>query len=556
MGIVVDLKQHKLWAIYERHILRLGPILSAMSAAGMPLDEGERKDFAKDLHQQLKSIDEQIQQVIPPSLVPVSPPQGYVRRPASTEGLTEVLFDRQVKKVCSSCGQENPKKPHFKIFKRKENPCGGSTLREVVSGVSRWAKILPFVPSPKGILTYAHFHRHSVPTGKASKGARKETTDEKALLTLARKYPTDLLYPLLLKRRELDKLRGTYVGHYDSSTGRVVGGFPVGADGCVHTTFTHTPSTLRLASENPNLQNVPRADTDLGRRFRGCFRAPTGWTFVARDYTGIEAVLVGVECASGPLTRLARLGVHDYLNAHLLLARGVLTVADVPDLRWEDRDLRECLTQLKRRFASTRLAAKQLVHGGNYAETPFKMWFDHPELFESEAAAAKMRAFYYELFPEIPQWHERICRQVHQTGYARNAFGYVHRFFKVIPWEKTAKGWEGGRHKRGTLQGQLVFEDDAKRLIAFGPQSTAAGIIKEAAIRADEMGLLPMLRLIIHDELLGMCPTTQAEEILEKLRMVMEAPVEQIPLNPEWKMGSCLSMLTEGKMGETWRDLQ
>src|SRR6185436_14617463 len=92
---------------------------------------------------------------------------------------------------------------------------------------------------------------------------------------------------------------------------------------------------------------------------------------------------------------------------------------------------------------------------------------------------------------EVDPWTLGVC-------YARNPFGYVHHFYNVLDWEF-----------RGVIDGEKVWEsgfgEDAKRLVSFLPQSTAAAIIKKSAKRLFYEGgaVGETLRLLIHDSILG-----------------------------------------------------
>ena len=100
---------------------------------------------------------------------------------------------------------------------------------------------LPFVPSTQQLVTYLKHKGLRVPTKDG-----RDTTEETALRRLALANPQDPVLPLVLHYREVEKDR------------QFVEGLQPGPDGCLHTVFTHNPSTLRLASERPNLQNLPR----------------------------------------------------------------------------------------------------------------------------------------------------------------------------------------------------------------------------------------------------------------------------------------------------------
>ncbi len=87
------------------------------------------------------------------------------------------------------------------------------------------------------------------------------------------------IFPLILRWRELSKLKSTYV----DALPRLVG-----TDGRLHTTFKQLGAvTGRLSSENPNLQNIPTKG-EYGLEIRRAFTAPDGWLILAADYSQIE----------------------------------------------------------------------------------------------------------------------------------------------------------------------------------------------------------------------------------------------------------------------------
>jgi hypothetical protein len=336
----------------------------------------------------------------------------------------------------------------------------------------------------------------------------------------------------------------------------VIGGFPVGADGRVHTIFTHNPSSLRLSSTDPNLQNLPRGnDSAIQKMVKEMFIAPDGWTFWARDYSGIEAVLVGYFASSHRYVRAAKLGVHAFLAGH---------IAGRPfDFKWSDADIKQAIKEIKKDKIIYD-TAKRVVHGSNYMMTPRKMQYEYPETFPTVAEAYKLQGLYFDIFPEIRQWHSDLCSRVDGTKlrssvdvervdpwtlgvcHARNPFGYTHRFYNVLDWEAI--------EYEGKTEWVSSFGDDAKRLVSFLPQSTAAAIIKRATKRIwyDFPWIGQTLRLLIHDEIFGETKEEDLDQCLEISRVVMEEPIPELPLDPSWGMGEYLSIGTEPKVGKTW----
>ena len=546
-GTVELLKKHGLWKIYNEYICELDPVFSAMTRAGMPVDLEKRIESSKALIERRSTVRARIQEIIPQELKPIRPPRGYVKPPADLTGLVEIVFDGITKRYCDRCGFLDPKKPHFKEYKKKINPCAGASITERVEGDKRWARVEDFVPSTKGILRYQEHQKHPIIwTGRGED--KKATADDKAIHKLIGKYPKDEFYPLVLEDREYTKLGGTYIGWYDPDAGIIRGGFPVGRDGRIHGHFRHNPSTLRSSMVSPNLQNIPRGtDSEVQKWVKAMFVAPPGSTFTARDYSGIEAKIVGYHAGSKDYVRLAAIDVHSYFTAYNLRRIGVLTNADLPSLSESDADLAGHLAGIKKRFKAERDIGKVCIHAGNYRVGPTHLSETFPQWFNRPKDAAAVLAFYYELFPDIAQWHERLCRQVDKTSVIKNSFGHVHRFYQVLNWEKRGQKWE------------WTYGDDAKRLIAFGPQSDAAFIGKRS-LKALYYGypdsVARWLRLFIHDEIFCEVPKERADECDTTLQFEMEKPILEMPLPVEWGMGKYLTVGTEPKRGDSWAQMK
>lgn len=341
---------------------------------------------------------------------------------------------------------------------------------------------------------------------------------------------------------------------------RVKGGFPTKADGRVHGTFTHNPSSLRLSMVDPNLQNIPRGTESENEKWvKECFVAPEGKSFWARDFSGIEAVLVGYFAGCSRYIRLAKLGVHAFLASHLLNRPA--------DLGWSDADLRAYFKELKGDKANKPIydRSKRTIHASNYLVSPRKLVYEFPETFPTTKEAQALQEFYFDLFPEIRAWHKDICLRIDGTrkkevedvssidpwtlgvAHAVNPFGYTHRFYNVIDWEWIDVSGE-------TPFWSWSYGEDAKRLISFLPQSTAAAIIKQSAkeLWYDYPWVGETMRLLIHDEIFGECSDAQIEQCLALSEQVMERPRRELPLDPAWGMGEFLSIGTEAKVGKSW----
>jgi hypothetical protein len=348
----------------------------------------------------------------------------------------------------------------------------------------------------------------------------------------------------------------------------VKGGMQVGSDGRIHTTFGHNPSSLRLCSFDPNLQNIPRGGKGYENYVKEIFVCPEGSTFWERDFSGIEARLVGWFAGSAKYVYITGIDVHSFYTAYALNALdGRVSGNDLPDIEWPEDRLRARLAEIKKEFKSDRNDLyKHLVHGANYLQTPNgaqKHIFKETGRAYDIRVIRKVMGVYFELFPEISKWHHDLCERVDGTKgrelsegnepdpwslgvcYARNPFGYVHHFYNVLDWQKVNGEWYS------------TFGEDAKRLVSFLPQSTAAAIIKQAAKRIynEYPWVGQTLRLLIHDSILGEAIDKEVETCLEVSRKVMETPISELPLDPSWKMGEYLVIGTEAKVGKSWGDM-
>lgn len=584
-GTIKLLKQLNMYRVYEEFILELDPVYAAMTKAGMPISREKRIESSKLLTNKRREVLARIDSLVPESIKPILPKEGYKKTPKSTEGLSEIVFNGVLNRYCSGCGILNPKKSHFKSklenvclncggrwslshskVKKKPNPCGGALAEgresngcygmevvERLEGEKRWAKVGKFVPSTKGILNYQKAKKHPIIyVGKNEE--RKPTTDEKAIKKLIGRHPEDQLYPSVLEYRELQTLVTRYIGAYEEVlnnpyAANLVGGFPVGRDGRVHGVFRHTPSTLRSSMVSPNLQNIPRGDdSDIQKLVKQMFCVESGGMFVARDFSGIEAQLVGFEAGSRDFLRLAKIDIHSYFTGMNLVRMGILTKDDEPQLSWSDKDLKDYGKRIiKARFNTERNIGKRCIHAGDYRVGPKKLAEEYPQWFPKIRDAAAVLAFFYEVFPEINHWHERLCKQVDRSAVISNAFGHTHRFYQVLNWEKQGSEWT------------WTYGEDAKRLIAFNPQSNAALIGKRALKRCfynypDSIGR--WLRLFIHDEIFTECPRERAEECNSILQFEMEQTIPEFRLDPTWGFGDYLKIESEGKMGFSWDKME
>ena len=299
------------------------------------------------------------------------------------------------------------------------------------------------------------------------------------------------------------------------------------------------------------------------------------------DFSGIEAVLVGVFARDPLIYRMAKLGLHAYVASHL--------VKEPVSLDASDGDLAKAFKAIKNAHPTPYTKAKRTVHGTGYGMTPQGMTLMFPELYKSLAEAKHVQEVYFAVAPGVKPWQHALQRRAHDQTYLggptrpgftflqdENAhpYGYRHYFYGVITYKpidpSTAARLQ--RQHIPTIEMndrwyQIVAGPDSKSCIAFYPQSTAAGILKEAllALFADPdrehyigdawFGQTP-LRAPIHDSILLEVPPRQWDRVVEAVYTEMLRPVEEIPIPPEWGYGDYATIGVEGKAGRSWDKME
>jgi hypothetical protein len=265
--------------------------------------------------------------------------------------------------------------------------------------------------------------------------------------------------------------------------------------------------------------------------------------FVEVDFSAIEAILTGWFCGDPNYIRLARLGIHAYLLSHL--------VKQPANLKWSDEDLGKLFKKLKKQHPVKYHESKITIHGSNFGLTPYGMAQLHPHLF-TVASAKALQTLYFQLTPLLKSWHSNLRQRAHRQGYlggSDHPYHYKHWFWDVL----------------FSSNGKVTLGGDAKRVIAFYPQSTAAGIIKEASIKLMTPGPVYIgdayhgrtpIRALIHDSILLELPLEGVGEVIRKVVQVMTAPIKVLPCPPEWNLGPYLSIGVSVKIGPTWGQME
>lgn len=356
-----------------------------------------------------------------------------------------------------------------------------------------------------------------------------ETTDKAALERLAKRDP---FFKKILQWRDISKIKGTYVEPYLSKADE---------DARIHGQFLHGPSTMRLSSKNPNLQNVPDEEDEsaLARKFRHCIVATPGSVLVSCDFAAIEAVLTGYFMQDPVYIRLATKGIHSYVLSHLL--------GCPPDLNWPDDKLAGYLQEIKAKHKKTHEyeGCKRGVHLTNYGGSPSMMVMANPEVFSFELAR-KIQTLYLNLCPKLSEWQNNLrvrAAKEHKLGGRDHPFNYVHWFWDVQSWDAIRKKFRPG--------------SDWNRVVSFYPQSTAAGVLFETCLALVDPhgpyyvgdmydGKTP-LRALIHDEILSEVPANVLDTYVERVEACMTRPIPQL---------GGLQLGTDIKIGRDWGSMK
>lgn len=318
------------------------------------------------------------------------------------------------------------------------------------------------------------------------------STDASVLEALALDPVKGEIPRLLLEYRELSKLASGFVEAFlnvaEPSTG------------AIHSTFDPlATATGRLASRDPNVQNLPQFG-EWAKRFRKCLvPRGKGRLFVSADYSQIELRVLAHLCGDKKLLEAFEAG----RDIHTETASWVFNVHPsmvTPDLR---------------------RAAKAVNFGLLYGMSGHGL---AQRLGVSRNDAQSMIERYFSALPSVRDYLENSVSEAKRQGFTRSLFGRIRPLSEV----STANG-------RGT---------DALRRIALNTpiQSTAADIAKLAMIAYSKTvqaldGDHPLV-LQVHDSIVCETPVADAKETASVLRRAMESVVSlSVPLTVDIKMG-------------------
>jgi DNA polymerase-1 len=297
----------------------------------------------------------------------------------------------------------------------------------------------------------------------------------------------------VIEYRQLTKLISTYLGNLAASVNP--------GNGRIHTSFHQLmAATGRLASQNPNLQNIP-IRTDVGRQIRKAFLAPAQHVLICADYSQVELRILAHLCGDEALVT-AFVAEQDI---HATVASQVFGVGP-------DEVTRE-----------QRAKAKVINFGIIYGITPFGLarrieGLDVP-------GATELIAQYKTRFPGIDRFLQKCVQEAMEQGYVCTMTGRRRAIPEVLSSNRNH---------------QMLGERLAINSVV---QGSAADLIKAAMVKVQhriDRDRLPLKMLLqIHDELVFESPASLASEHAAIVCEEMEGAMPlRIPLRAEAGIGS------------------
>jgi len=276
----------------------------------------------------------------------------------------------------------------------------------------------------------------------------------------------------------------------------------------VHTSYQLAAATTgRLASSDPNLQNIP-IRTETGRLIRQAFIASPGHVLISADYSQIELRLLAHIGDIPELKRAFKAG----LDIHAATASEMfgVPVEGMP--------------------SETRRRAKAINFGIVYGISAFGL---AAQLGIDQGEAGAYIKTYFERFPGIRAYMDKTKAQVKEDGFVSTVFGRrIH-----IPAIHSKSGAERQFGERAAINAPI--------------QGAAADIIRRAMIRMPgallEAGLKTRMLLQVHDELIFEAPEAEAERALALVRKIMEGAADPA-------IALSVPLVVDAKAARNWDD--
>ncbi len=317
------------------------------------------------------------------------------------------------------------------------------------------------------------------------------STDESVLQELAHIHNSELA-ERILEYRQYAKLKNTYLDTLPKLVNP--------ASGRVHTSFSQVrTATGRLASSNPNLQNIP-VRTERGRTIRAAFVPRQGWKMLAADYSQVELRVLASFSEDPTLARAFAEG----MDIHRVVAAEVNGIgAD------------EVTSEM-------RSAAKAVNFGIIYGQSAHGL---AASTGMSRASAQRFIDNYFERFPKVREWIRNTIALAEKNGYVET----ILKFRREIPDIRATNRMRKARGEREAVNTII--------------QGSAADLIKTAMVRLAEAlsahNFAAKMLLQIHDELLLEFPPEEEARLIPVVEDAMENAIPMsVPLKVDVGVGA------------------
>jgi len=340
------------------------------------------------------------------------------------------------------------------------------------------------------------YEKLGLPVLKRTDKTKAPATDEEVLTELAEREDGEIARQLLI-HRQMQKLLGTYVEALPLMVNPLTGR--------LHTRLHQAAvATGRLASSDPNLQNIP-VRTEEGRAIRGAFVPREGWVLLDADYSQIELRVVAA-LAQDPVLLSAFESGEDIHRRTASEVMGI-PMADVT--------------------SDQRSAAKAVNFGLLYGQGAYAL---SSNLGITYAEAKEFIARYFERMPKVAQWIEATKEKAVEEALVRTVWGRIRRIPELESKNAGLKA-AGLREAVNTVV-----------------QGSAADLMRRAMVRLHRAlkaeGLKAKLLLQVHDELLVEAPPEEVERASALLKEAMEGADDLGPLG--------VKLAAEVRSGKSW----
>lgn len=500
-GIKAQLIKDGRWERFWNHCVRVDPIYVRMGVAGVKVDKEARATFMGALEKEAVTELTKVQELLPAKLVKVQ------------ESFKELKPAKESVKVTRRMIQSLTKIERIEVTTTHKDGSPVVTTAGEVMKRPAWRRTSPFNPRSRPDLLEL-MHELKIKPPKA-RGEDRESVEAKYLKRLT-KYP---IFRHCVNYSQRSKLISTY-------------NWPLDESGRAHTSYGFHPSTWRSSSRNVNLGNIPKR-FELAKLFRRLLIAESGHKLIEIDRSAIEAVLVGYWANSQAYINLAKAGVHSYLCSYVI---GEPVPLDLPF-----NELKARLKEVKKRVGiEIYEGMKRVIHGSNYLLSAYGIHDEYEEYFPTLYSAQKAQDTYFNSPAglEVRGYHKSTLEEVHSKKYLDNHFEYRHYFFgPLYKFNKREKRWV------------VDHEGDAKRAIAFRPQSDAAAIQREDLLALEQIEwLAPLVRLPTYDSIVIEAPNNLVDKTCEALYNQFKKPIKELnglEIGFEIKVGMNLAEMEE-----------